>query len=235
MEEKDNIILHRSIYRQLQHFINNNKTDEALSFIIAIMKYGFEGEEPPIDDEVWMYGFESSRDIVDSLNNKEGLKNCNEQVQEKACGRPKALSLQDEQKIAAYRRDGYTAIQIGELLGVNEKTVRRTRGWKEYKTVLTEEHFDMNPWDISVYRLTLPNNKVYIGISNNPEVRWSGGNGYKNNKEFYADIQKYGWENVKKEILFSHLNRVTAEEMETSLIQQYPEDRLYNKAKVKKD
>lgn len=36
--------------------------------------------------------------------------------------------------VAAMRRDGYTAVQIGEVLGVSEKTIRRTNGWKEYKT-----------------------------------------------------------------------------------------------------
>ena len=34
----------------------------------------------------------------------------------------------------AARREGYTAVQIGDMLGVNEKTVRRTNGWKEYLT-----------------------------------------------------------------------------------------------------
>lgn len=49
-------------------------------------------------------------------------------------GRPKVLSGVDEQAIAAWRREGYTAVQIGGMLGVNEKTVRRTNGWKEYLT-----------------------------------------------------------------------------------------------------
>ena len=49
-------------------------------------------------------------------------------------GRPKLLSTTDEQAIAAWRREGYTAVQIGEKLGVNEKTIRRTTGWKEYQT-----------------------------------------------------------------------------------------------------
>ena len=49
-------------------------------------------------------------------------------------GRPKVLSGVDEQTIAAWRREGYTAVQIGDMLGVNEKTVRRTNGWKEYLT-----------------------------------------------------------------------------------------------------
>ena len=36
-------------------------------------------------------------------------------------GRPKILSGVDEQAIAAWRREGYTAVQIGDILGVDEK------------------------------------------------------------------------------------------------------------------
>ena len=49
-------------------------------------------------------------------------------------GRPKVLSGVYEQAIAAWRREGYTAVQIGRILSVNEKTVHRTNGWKEYQT-----------------------------------------------------------------------------------------------------
>lgn len=49
-------------------------------------------------------------------------------------GRPKLLSVTDEKVIAEYRKQGYTAVQIGQILGVNEKTIRRTAGWKEYQT-----------------------------------------------------------------------------------------------------
>ena len=49
-------------------------------------------------------------------------------------GRPKLLSDLDDMTIAALRKEGRTAIQIGEKYGVSEKTVRRTSGWKNYKT-----------------------------------------------------------------------------------------------------
>lgn len=49
-------------------------------------------------------------------------------------GRPKLLSDLDEKTIAVLRKEGRTAVQIGQILGVSEKTIRRSNGWKEYKT-----------------------------------------------------------------------------------------------------
>ena len=49
-------------------------------------------------------------------------------------GRPKLLSTSDDAAIAAYRKEGYTAVQIGQIFKVNEKTIRRTDGWKSYQT-----------------------------------------------------------------------------------------------------
>ena len=49
----------------------------------------------------------------------------------------------------------------------------------------------------------LINHKVYIGKTkntDNPNVRWSNGNGYKH-QPFYEDIIKYGWNNFEHIIL----------------------------------
>ena len=40
--------------------------------------------------------------------------------------------------IATLRKEGCTAVQIGEKYGVSEKTVRRTNGWKNYKSLSVE-------------------------------------------------------------------------------------------------
>lgn len=54
----------------------------------------------------------------------------------------------------------------------------------------------------TIYKLTVPNGKSYIGqTSLKPYRRWNGGAGYKENKELYAEIMEYGWRNVEKEIL----------------------------------
>ena len=74
----------------------------------------------------------------------------------------------------------------------------------------------------SVYKLTAPNGKVYIGItSRDPKRRWNAGNGYKYNKHFYDAIQKYGWKNIKKEVLYSDISQEDAYTLEKELILKY--------------
>ena len=73
-----------------------------------------------------------------------------------------------------------------------------------------------------VYKHTTPSNKVYIGItSQNPIKRWGGGCNYEKQKHFYAAIIKYGWENIKHEILYSNLTKEEACEIEKTLIAKY--------------
>ncbi len=72
----------------------------------------------------------------------------------------------------------------------------------------------------TVYKHTTPNQKIYIGITNqNPERRWR--NGYKHNAHFTAAIEKYGWDNIKHEILFTGLTKEEAEQKEIELIAFY--------------
>lgn len=73
-----------------------------------------------------------------------------------------------------------------------------------------------------LYKHTCPNNKMYIGItSQNPIKRWGGGSGYMNNNHFYRAIVKYGWDNIKHEILFTDLTKEEAEQKEIELIAKY--------------
>lgn len=74
-----------------------------------------------------------------------------------------------------------------------------------------------------VYKHTTPNGKVYIGITNqNPERRWRGnGSGYKENAHFWNAIQKYGWENIKHEIISQWLSKDAACKMEIELIKEH--------------
>lgn len=74
----------------------------------------------------------------------------------------------------------------------------------------------------TVYKHTTPSNKVYIGITGqNPVKRWGGqGQGYYN-QVFYSAIDKYGWNNIKHEILFSGLTKKEAEQKEMELVSKY--------------
>lgn len=75
----------------------------------------------------------------------------------------------------------------------------------------------------TLYRHTTPSGKVYIGITNqNPEYRWNHGKGYMNcNGPFKSSIIKYGWDNIKHEILITNLTRTQAINWERRLIKHY--------------
>ena len=83
-----------------------------------------------------------------------------------------------------------------------------------------------------VYRHTVPNGKVYIGItSNSPHRRWRNGFGYSKTPYFYNAILKYGWDNIKHEILYENLSLDEAAEIEKTLIKKYKEEGIsYNLA-----
>lgn len=73
------------------------------------------------------------------------------------------------------------------------------------------------------YLHIFPNEKLYVGTTQREkvELRWgSNGYRYKKNKHLYSAIQKYGWENVKHQVIVCE----TPEEMwamEIELIKKY--------------
>lgn len=74
----------------------------------------------------------------------------------------------------------------------------------------------------SVYKHETPNGKVYIGITKQkPVKRWMHGKGYALQPRFYNAILKYGWDNIKHEVLFTNMTREEAEAKEVELIAQY--------------
>ena len=73
-----------------------------------------------------------------------------------------------------------------------------------------------------VYIHTTPCGKVYIGITGQDvSSRWRNGHGYKKNSYFWKAIEKYGWQNIKHEILFDNITKEEAEAKEIELIKQY--------------
>lgn len=73
-----------------------------------------------------------------------------------------------------------------------------------------------------MYKHTSPSGKVYIGITGqNVNKRWQRGLGYVGNKYFMRAIKKYGWENIRHEVLFDGLTKTEAEDAEVRLIKKY--------------
>lgn len=85
---------------------------------------------------------------------------------------------------------------------------------------MTEESKRCCTWKVYIH--TTPSKKVYIGItSRNVKKRWNGGLGYKNCTSFYNAIEKYGWDNIKHEILEENLSFEEAEIKEKYYIKKY--------------
>lgn len=73
-----------------------------------------------------------------------------------------------------------------------------------------------------VYKHTVPNGKVYIGITKqNPKRRWRNGHGYKDSVLFFNAIIKYGWINISHEILKQGLSAEEASMFEKYYIALY--------------
>lgn len=73
-----------------------------------------------------------------------------------------------------------------------------------------------------VYKHTAPNKKCYIGVTcNDIEKRANKGRNYRCNKHFYNAIQKYGWDNIKHEVLIDGLTKQEAESLEIKIIAYY--------------
>lgn len=71
----------------------------------------------------------------------------------------------------------------------------------------------------------LANGKRYIGQTSLSVNRRWGLNGYRYKGQlFYNAIQKYGWENIKHEILATDLSQKEADELERFYIQKYKTD-----------
>ena len=74
----------------------------------------------------------------------------------------------------------------------------------------------------TVYKHTCPNGKVYIGITSlDVKTRWGRNGALYKNMLFGKAIEKYGWDNIKHEILFSGLTEKEASEKEAELISYY--------------
>lgn len=74
----------------------------------------------------------------------------------------------------------------------------------------------------SVYMLTSPSGKKYIGMtSQDVNRRWESGRGYSHNAHLTQAIRKYGWNAFEKEVLFDNLEKAEAERLEREYIKMF--------------
>lgn len=82
-----------------------------------------------------------------------------------------------------------------------------------------------------VYEHVFPNGKKYIGISSDAVKRWRNGKGYKEQTKVSKAIKKYGWDNIKHNIILDGLTKKQAETIEKYLISElHTIDNGYNVA-----
>lgn len=74
----------------------------------------------------------------------------------------------------------------------------------------------------SIYCHVFPNGKRYVGLTKaDPVKRWNNGKGYKSCPLVNRAIEKYGWENIEHEILYTTSIKEDAEEKEKEFISFY--------------
>lgn len=67
-----------------------------------------------------------------------------------------------------------------------------------------------------------PSNKVYVGLTKQSvKNRWRNGNAYSHSVFVNNAIKKYGWENIKKIVLYDGLTREQAMQKEIELIEWF--------------
>lgn len=71
-----------------------------------------------------------------------------------------------------------------------------------------------------VYLLTSPSGKQYCGYSSNIKRRWKSASQYEGCPKIYNAIQKYGWNNIRKEIIYVFDNKELALQKERQVIKE---------------
>jgi len=90
-----------------------------------------------------------------------------------------------------------------------------------------------NDRTFTLYMMTFPDKKVYIGITSQNLSRRFGykGSAYKM-QPVYEAIQKFGWDNIKKEVIEENLSVEEAKKKEQEYIELYQsKNGVYNKSK----
>lgn len=72
-----------------------------------------------------------------------------------------------------------------------------------------------------IYMHIFPNDKKYIGQTNNPELRWKNNGKMYQQKALKEAIEKYGWENIKHIIIEEDISESEINNKENYYIKKY--------------
>ena len=112
---------------------------------------------------------------------------------------------------------GFSTKEIQQSIGCSLRTIqydinRIKKKIEDYKNNNNNQNF-------YVYIHIFPNNKKYVGVTENIIQRWGNdGIPYCQNIEMYKDIIKFGWENIQHEILLKTQSEYQARCLESKLI-----------------
>lgn len=91
--------------------------------------------------------------------------------------------------------------------------------WTDLSGQPSRAHEVRGPYLVYTH-VCLANGKSYVGMTRQKELaRWKNGKAYKKNKEFYADIEKYGWDNFIHRIEYRDMTEEEALILESVLIE----------------
>ena len=94
------------------------------------------------------------------------------------------------------------------------------RAIKRIAKKISDKDNENSTFTNKIYIHRFPNGKKYVGVCQCCKDRWQNGNGYAFNKEMYDDIKKYGWENIKHDILLEINDSDLAYKIERILIDE---------------
>lgn len=114
--------------------------------------------------------------------------------------------------------EGLKIAEIEKYMDCSFRTIQNDI--KKIKEKINAFKKDEEPILFYVYIHIFPNNKKYVGITEHIPRRWgSCGLPYSENLEMYKDIIKYGWNNIRHEILTETTNYYKARKLESKLIE----------------
>ena len=120
-EEKNGVVIYQSMYNQFCR-IAKKRPEEAKEYLVALVKYGFTGELPDEDSDIWLYGFEADRIAIDNA----AVRYLRAQENGNKGGRPTQRPAYEELQQKYEELKTWSA--VAKYYGVTDRTVR---GWRE--------------------------------------------------------------------------------------------------------